>query len=199
MHNKSTLLSICIMSKVKILFVTVLMLGIGAKTLIAQDKSSKVDDLLYLSVEMLHSGEIFSKSYWETGISEISNIGTNIKFGYDFNPKWKIYANAKIKYLLYNRHSTQNFYTQGELGLGTAYSFYSKDKNVYYEPDVSISSDILKNSPRCLNTRAGFKIGLNSRKYKPYIGLYIEYMSPYKNSAMQQRLFTGIAIGVDLL
>ena len=161
-------------------------------------KMTKADSLLFLSIEMCHSGETFTRSYWESGVADISNIGYNIKFGYEFNSHWKIYTNAKMKYVLYNKQSTQDFYTQGELGLGTVYTFLSKGGRLYYEPDISISSDLFKYSPRCFNAKTSFKIGVNADRFKPFISLYIEYMKPY-TEMMRQSVFAGISVGIDLL
>lgn len=187
------------MNGLKKVYVAIALIGaIASQSLYAQDKQSKVDSLLFASIEMYHSGDIFSESYWDKGIPSRSNIGYSIKLGYDFTPKLKTYINAKMEYDHYNRLTTQNFYTQVELGVGAAYTFISKDGHLYYEPDFSISSDVSSKSPMGLNTKLACKAGVNTNRYKPFISLFFEFMSPYEKT-LKPCAYMGLSIGIDLL
>lgn len=179
-------------------YIAIALIGaIAIQSLSAHNKPSKVDSVLFASIEMFHSGDVFSKTYWKKCVPDRSNIGYSIKFGCDLNPQWKTYINGKIKYEHYNRLTTQNFYTQMEWGLGMAYTFISNDGHFYYEPDLSISSEVFCKYPMGLNVKMACKAGVNTNRYKPFISIFFERMSPY-DKKLKSRVYMGMSIGIDL-
>ena len=72
------MLGVITMYRIKKLITIVILVVTSCLPLIGKGKMTKADSLLFLSIEMCHSGETFTRSYWESGVADISNSAMSL-------------------------------------------------------------------------------------------------------------------------
>lgn len=185
------------MMKKIIIVIVAIIVSSGAAC--GQKMRRNADSLLYLAVEASHLGNVFTEDYWKSGDLSNVTIGYSVKFGFDFKQRWAAYCLGGFNYWLADSEVFMKCRPQVELGLGAACKLLSKDRKLFYEPDIAVSSAVLKHSAPYLNTRFSFKIGADAFRYKPYIGISVGYIYPYNRQTISGSPMLGISLGMRLL